>query len=110
MFFVHSITPLLTSSSELTAALPYLAAGATAVLGYLGARYTATAPLQSSLNDAFRSLTDELQTERARLIVRISELEGEIIRQRGVINEGLAREAAMKRLAEKGLDIPGGGI
>lgn len=62
-------------------ALPYLvavaAALATGAFGYLGARYTATAPLQTALNDAFRSLMDEFQTARAQSSARISELERE---------------------------------
>ncbi len=92
-----SLPPPPTLSSSLVAVLSFLGATLVAVVGYFGARFTATAPLQVALNSAFRSLMEEWQSERARLIVRISELEGEVLRQRGVINQGLAREAAQAR-------------
>lgn len=83
------------------AVLSFFGATVVAVLGYFGTRFSATAPLQASLNTAFRSLMEEWQSERARLTARISELEGEVLRQRGVINQGLAREGALQRRIEK---------
>ena len=94
-------TPLPPSGSHSSDALPYLAAVVTAALGWFGARYTAIAPLQTSLNDAFRTLMDEWQTERAAHIARISELEGEVLRQRGVINQGLQREQSLQHAYER---------
>lgn len=89
-------------------ALPYSATAIAAVCGYFAARYTAAAPQQMAWNDAFRIFVTELQEERANLLsalergsARITELESEIIRQRGNINAGLAREAALLRLLEK---------
>lgn len=70
------------------------------LLGYFGARSTAIAPLQVAMNDAFRSVMEELQEDRARCIARISVLESEIRRQRGEINQHLAKEAAFLRLLE----------
>ncbi len=90
-------TPLPPDSSSLGGGvLPYLAAVVTGLLGFFGARFTATAPLQASLNDAFRSLMDEWQTERAQHIARISELEAEVLRQRGVINQHLQLQASLQ--------------
>lgn len=82
-------------------ALPFLGGIAVAAIGFLGSRSTAVAPLQSALNDAFRSLMDEWQAERAQHIARISELEGEVRRQRSVINQGLQREESQTRLLER---------
>lgn len=95
-----SMQPL-SSVSPLAAVLSFCAATVAGLLAFLGARFTATAPLQLSLNDAFRSLMDEWQVERARLTARVFELEGEVLRQRGTINQGLAREAALMRRIER---------
>lgn len=45
------------------------------LLGYFGARYTATAPLQASLNDAFKVQLQAWQDERAQHIAHCLELE-----------------------------------
>ena len=95
------------STSLLMVALPYLGAVVTGLLGWFGARYTAIAPQQMALNDAFRSLVAELQDERAVHIVRISELEGEVIRQRGEISNLLASKDALLRILERnGIQFP----
>lgn len=65
------------SGLDLSAVLPYLAAVATGLGGWFAALSTAPARLQTTLNAAFRSLTAELQQERAQLIVRVSALEQE---------------------------------
>ena len=82
-----------TSGSGGAGVLPYLLAVGipsiiTGLIGYFGARFTAAAPLQTALNDAFRSLTVELQTQHAQLVARISELEVERDQLRGD-NRGL---------------------
>jgi hypothetical protein len=55
-------------------ALLSLASIAGPALTYLGVRSSTVAPLQEALNGAFTSLMGELQTEHARLTVRVSEL------------------------------------
>ncbi len=100
-------TPPPTSGFGLGAALSFFGGIIVALLGLFGVRSSQAAPLQLSVNDAFRTLIGELQEERATLIVRISELEAEVLRQRGVINQGLAREAALGRaLAKLGVGDP----
>ena len=102
--------------SELTGVLLFLGAIATAVLGYFGVRSTRTAPLQEALNGAFTTLVDELQTDRARLVARISELESdvtsresEIQRLRGVIRGLQQREDSLRRWAQRaGYELPNG--
>lgn len=98
---MQSPGPSSPDGSTLTAALPYLAAVVTALLGYFGARFTGTAQQQTALNDAFRSLVEELQDERAHHIARISELESEVLRQRGAINNHLAKEDAYLRILQR---------
>lgn len=79
-----------------------------ALLGFFGARFTGVAQLQAGLNDAFRTLMDEWQTERAQHIARISELESEVLRQRGAINAGIQREQSLLRLLERHeIEVPG---
>ncbi len=82
-----------------------------ALLAWSAARYSQRAPLQESLNAAFRSVMDELQTERARLIARISELESdltnreaEIIRLRGEVRQHLQIQQSQHRLLDKNED------
>lgn len=87
----------------------------TAVLGFFGVRSSRVAPLQTALNDAFRSLTDELQADRVRLCAQISELEAdlliaetEVIRLRQEIRGHQQRETSLRRWAERsGLTPPG---
>lgn len=98
------LTLLSMSGSDLSAVLPYLAAVVTGLLGFYGARFTATAPLQSSLNDAFRSLMEELQTQHARDIARISEQENEIARLSGELRASQQRERSMLNLTERVID------
>lgn len=81
--------------------LPFLTAIGAAALGYFAARRTAIAPLQASLNDAFRSAMASWQTERAQLIARVSELEGEVLRQRGEINNHLQIIQSQQRRIER---------
>lgn len=89
-------------SSISTDALPYLVVGlTTAVFGFFGARFTATAPLQASLNDAFRSLMEELQTQHAQDSVRILELEREVLRLRGENNQYIQVNRSATRLLEQ---------
>ncbi len=92
------------SGSDLSVVLPYLAAVVTGLLGFFGARFTATAPLQSSLNDAFRSLMEELQTQHAHDIARISEQENEIARLSGELRASQQRERSVLNLAERAVE------
>lgn len=92
----------------LTDVLPYFGTVVAALLGYFGARYTATAPLQTALNDAFRSLMEELQTKGAsdaalilELRQREVELEAEIIRQRGELRQKDQLIDSLTRLCER---------
>lgn len=96
-------SPVLSSASTSSygVALLFLAPVVTAALGYFGARYTATAPLQASMNDAFRTLMDEWQTQHAQDTARILELEAEVLRQRGTINQGLQREQSMQHIIDR---------
>lgn len=104
-----------------TGVLLFLGACVTAGLSYLGVQSTRTAPLQEALNGAFTSLMDELQTDRARLLARILELEaqntelhddvktreGEIQRLRGEIRGNQQREDSLRRWAERsGVTLP----
>lgn len=59
-----------------TAILAFFAAIIAPLLAYFAGRGQAAAQLQTALNDAFRSLMEDLQGERSALIVRCSELEG----------------------------------
>lgn len=67
-----------------------------------------------ALNDAFRSLTEELQADHAQLSARISgeklareRAEAEVLRLRGLVNSHIQREASLKRWAERsGLTLP----
>lgn len=96
--------------SPSSGALPYLVAVVTGLLGFFGARFTATAPLQASLNDAFRSLMDELQTEHARLSARVYELESEKLQLAGDLRQTQQREQSLLELVRRaGIPIPGEG-
>lgn len=107
LFFAEQTPSVGAWFSTFKDALPFLGAVVAALLGWSAARFTAVAPQQMAFNDAFRSLVGELQSERAQHIVRISELESEIIRQRGVINSHLAKEDALLRILEKnGIMLP----
>lgn len=70
-----------TSSSPIPGVLPSWLLAVSIIggplLGYFGARYTATAPLQTALNDAFRSVMAEWQLERAQHIAHISSVEND---------------------------------
>lgn len=98
-------------------ALLYLVgAVAVALLGLFGVLFTGRAPLQQALNDAFRSLTEELQQERAQLIARISELEAEkldrdltVLQKDGEIR-GLKqyRDSLLALIRRSGIGVPGG--
>jgi hypothetical protein len=81
--------------------LPYLGAGMTAGLGWFAAQFTGTARLQREVNAALHSLMDELQTQHAQDIARISELTSEIAQLRQVIG---SLKAYMRR---SGLVVPG---
>lgn len=56
------------------------------LFGWLGSRHSTRAPLQQAVNDALRLLMEELQTEHARLSVRILDLEAT---KRTLISENL---------------------
>jgi hypothetical protein len=98
--------------------LAFLAGAASTVAAYFGGRGTATAQLQTALNDAFRSLTTELQGERASLIARVSELERELARAKaesvermGLIRGHEQRELSLVNLLlRSGVDLPGGEV
>ncbi len=72
-----------------------------ALLAYLGVRSSSTVRLQAHLNGAFRTLMDEWQTERAAHIVRISELESEVRRQRGEINQHIQINQSLTHQLER---------
>ena len=89
------------SGFGLSDALPYLSAGATGLLGFFGAQFTAVARLQKTLLDASRQWVGDTQAQRARDGVRISELEAEVLRQRGEINQHIQREESLQRALER---------
>lgn len=83
------------------AALPYLSAVATGLLGFFGAQFTAVARLQKTLLDASRQWVEQLQKQRALDGARIFELEAEVLRQRGEINSHIQREESLQRALER---------
>ena len=89
-----------------TAVLPFLGVVVAGLLGWFGARHTAIAPLQVSLNDAFRTFMKEAQDDIAFKDARILELESEIIRQRGEIRQHLAQREAFLRILERNEIMP----
>lgn len=85
----------------LLAALPFAAPVLTAVLGFFAAQCTSVAQLQKTLLDASRQFVRESQEKHAQDAARITELEAEIIRQRGVINAGIQTQQSLCRLLER---------
>lgn len=100
--------------SGFSGALPYLGAVITGLLGFFGARFTGAAQQWAALSGAFSSLMGELQTDRARLIARISDLEAtvqsrdaEIKQLRGEIRGLQQLVDSLRRLcAKSGLALP----
>ncbi len=92
--------------SDWSVALPFLSAVVTGLLVYFGVRRSAAAPLQASLNDAFRSLMEEFQTQHAQDIAHISEQENEIARLSGELRASQQRELSMRNLAERAIEKP----
>ncbi len=88
------------SVSGFSAVLLFCGAVVTSVLALFGVRYTARAPLQATLNDAFRTLMDEWQTERAQLTARILELEAMALVDRGQINQHIQISQSLQRNLE----------
>ncbi len=92
------------SVSGFSAVLLFCGALLTAVLALFGVRYTARAPLQVTLNDAFRTLMNEWQSEKSRLLARISELEAEVRRQRGEINQHIQVTQSLEHRIQRMLE------
>lgn len=103
---MSSLTTIGNSTSLLSVVLPFCGVVVAGLLGWFGARHTAIAPLQASLNDAFRTFMKEAQDEIASKDARILELESEIIRQRGEIRQFLAQREAFLRVLERNNIMP----
>lgn len=101
-----SLPPIGNSTSLLSVVLPFFGVVLAGLLGWFGARRSSIAPLQASLNDAFRTFMQEAQDEIASKDARILELESEIIRQRGEIRQFLAQREAFLRILEKNNILP----
>jgi hypothetical protein len=87
--------------------LPSLSAGVGSLLTFLGVRFSQTAPLQVAMNDAFRALMAEFQSDRLAHTVRISELEGEIQRLRGELRSSQQTEISLRHFVKRsGLTLP----
>lgn len=89
------------SGFGLSDALPYLSAVVTGLLGFFGAQFTAVARLQKTLLDASRQYVDQSQAQHARDGARILELEAEIIRQRGEINQHIQTKESLQHALER---------
>lgn len=94
------------STSLLSVVLPFLGVIMAGLLGWSAARRSSIAPLQASLNDAFRTFMAEAQDEIAAKDARISELEAEILRMRGEARQLLAVREALLRILEKNNIMP----
>lgn len=92
--------------SDFSGALPFCGGVVASVLGYFAVKFTARAPLQTALNDAFRSLMEELQIQHASDIAHISELQNENARLNGELRASQQRERSTLALAERALDNP----
>ena len=97
-----------TSGLDISAVLPYLGAIITGVVGWFAALSTAPARLQTTLNGAFHTLTEELQGERARLTALVSKLEEKVEKQasrieqlEGEVRQNLQLIESTKRTHEK---------
>lgn len=86
---------------DYAAVLPYFVAVLTGLLGWFSAQFTGLVQLQKTLLDASRQWVADSQAQHARDGVRITELESEVLRQRGTINQGLQREESLQRLLDK---------
>jgi hypothetical protein len=71
------------------------------VLGYFAAQSTAFAKLQKITFDASGSFLQQAQSQHSADLVRISELEGEVLRQRGEINQHIQVAASSSRAMER---------
>ncbi len=89
------------SHSGLSAVLPWAAAAATSLVGFFAARFTAFAALNKIVLDASRLLVTDAQSIHARDSARISELEGEIVRQRGELANHIQREQSLQRQIDR---------
>lgn len=95
-------SPLLPdSSSELRGALPWLGALVTGMTGFFAARYTAFAQLSKTVLDASRELVERGQETHALDGARILELEAEVRRLRGEVNQHIQKEESYQRLIER---------
>jgi len=114
-------TPSGTPGSHIAAALLSLLSAVggggliAAWLKWSASRSSKPAELQTALNDAFSTLTGELQEERAVLTVRASELEQKLAQRDLTILEkdgeirGLkqSRDSLIALLKRSGLEVPG---
>ena len=89
------------SGLGLSDVLPYLGAGMTAGLGWFAAQFTGTARLQREVNAALHSLMEELQTQHAQDVARVSALSSELAQANQLIN---SLKSHMRR---HGLAVPG---
>lgn len=89
------------SGSGFTDALPFLGAGVTAGLGWFAAQFTGTAKLQREVNAALHSLMDELQTQHALDVARVSELNSETKQLRQIV------QSLKSYIRRNGLTVPG---
>jgi hypothetical protein len=102
-----SPTPPQTLGSALLVALPYLGAIAASVLGWFAAQFSTVARLEKTLLGASQSFVEQAQALRAQDGARISELEAEIIRQRGLIRGHQQWEDSVRRWARRSnVDLP----
>lgn len=102
-----SPTPPPGLGSLITAVLPYLGAIVASVLGWFAAQFSTVVRLEKTLLGASQSFVEQAQTLRAQDGARISELEAEIIRQRGLIRNHQQWEESVRRWARRSrVDLP----
>lgn len=94
-------TPSEPSAFDWAAVLPYCLAGVTAGLSWFAAQFTGTARLQREVNAALHSLMEELQTQHAQDVARVSALSSELAQANQLIN---SLKSHMRR---HGLTVPG---
>lgn len=82
-------------------ALLLLSAVGGPVLAYFAARSSAFAQLQKTVFDASAQFVQGAQTQHAADLVRISELEAEILRQRGVVDGQIQHISSCDRMMER---------
>ena len=87
--------------SGLSDVLPYLGAGMTAGIGWFAAQFTGVARLQREVNAALHSLMDELQTQHAQDIARVSALTGEVLQLKQLA------DSLKSHMRRHGVTVPG---